>query len=788
MSEQLLGGFYSENGGNYDIQILNENFVGSSKNIKTNNLKITYESEGDQILESLKASRCEFSFINDSDEVDAFINALVNGVEDDFHLVVNKQNDLFWCGVILADQISFEDKPKPRIVTITAIDGIGRLADIEFDYSAADQNTMLKYIYEALEYNNLSQYWGVNDAYFEESCEFYDTQMNNTGTQYSPLLQTRFERTLFLTDEVNGSKKINRTVAGFGQYSITLPTYTPVTCAQVLDEILKINSCRMFLSEGSYYIQQVRNFNNSTYNERSIKKDLTVLSYQNASHRLTEATDVKRLGDCIWTYFPPLQEVRLNSVPRNTLAQGGSDIQILDQSTTPIAQTVQLGTLRGGSGSGKTLRILIQVQVSVLSSLNNSVTVEANLTAGSYRLKSTSAKPDIVEWTTNATDRVTRGFDPYIDNTSTLYIDIETPEFPSAKEDNCTLSIEYTGVNFDTSDSMKIYPPELILLEDGVQVQEGQYSVYNLINNSVIIDYGQPLLNDFTLGFSSKNSFEVNSTGSTWVNSGNWDAGYSADVSLVETRCLETMSLQDKAVEVLQGSIKVPESYIGVGTPYAPMFHLTYYYDSKTFVFNGGTLNCLTDTFTGEWFRSIQNKTGWSIQQDDGDGEVYNKDIKVGVPKKKVFSNDHWTKQAMFSLVNKQLATIDTDIPNSGAITTISITSLDRDLYDGDVVSVLHPVNMRVMDTFTLSADANSGDVELDVTSQTPTDDIPAGALIVFNAQTIRDSGVFRTTSSSTPPAGGFAGDGALMVHLTDGKLYYQSGGETYEVPGILKT
>lgn len=787
MAEQLKGGFYSDNGGDYEVSIYNDSFVGSASNVVVNNLFIDWESQSDKIMEPLKASRCSFSFINDSTEVDTFITNLVNGNEDQFKIKVNKQNNLFWCGVILSDQVSFEDMPKGRIVTVTAIDGIGRLEDISFDYSTADQNTMLKYIYEALEYNGLSDFWSATDVYFKESSEFFETQMTNNGTQYSPFLQSRFDRTLFLTDEVNGEKTIDRGVA-----TITVPTYTPVTCAEVLRQILLINSCRMFMSEGSYYIQQIRNFNSSTYNERSIRKSLVVASYQSQSHRLTEGTDALRLGDCRWTYFPPLQEVRINSVPRATLAQSGGGIQTLDSGTSPLVQTVQLGTLRGGSGSGKTILIQITAEVLRLASFKSVAELEINVEAGSYRLKSAKATPDVIEWTTTATDRVYRDISPYtvyVQDKSIVYLAIETPEFPSAKEDNCTISITYTENNFGSTGVMKIYPIEMLLLTDGNIVQEAQYSVLNTVSNSVIIQYEKPLLNDLTLGFTSKNSIEVNSTGSTWVFSDVWDAGYTADVSLVETLCLETMSFQDKAVEVLQGTLKVPESYIGVGTPYAPMFHLTYYYESKTFVFNGGRLNCLRDEFTGEWFRSIQDKTGWAIQQDSGDGNIYNKDIKIGTPKKKVYDNDHWTRQAMFTLVNKQLATLDEDLaPGDGPFTSIDITSLDRDIYDGDVVTVIHPVNNRVMQTFTLDTDASATATSLSVDSQEITEDIPAGALIVFNGETLRDSGIFRTTSDSTPPTGGFGGNGAIQVHLTDGKLYYQSNGDTYEVTGTIKT
>lgn len=791
MAVQLEGGFLSMNGSEYDISIYNDSYASSSTTIVIKSLKITYESEGDPFLEPLKASRCQVEFINNSAAVDTFITALVNGDEDQFKIKVEKEGDMFWCGVLLADQFSFEDKPKNRVVTLNAIDGIGRLRDLRFDWALdsgnPDQNTYLEYIYECLEYNGLSDFWGAGVAYFKESAEIYDTNMTNTGNQYSPLLQTRCDKARFLTDEMYTNV---RNLKPFGKKA-TLPDDAAINCYEVLERILKLMTCRMFISDGVYYIQQLRNFNTSSYNERSIRKDLAVLSYQTVTHRLTEATDVKRLGDCRWTYFPPLQEVSIINEPLYTLAQSGGGIQQLTTVTEPLTQSIKLGTLTGGTSSGKSMRLRVAFNVPFNgSSLPTLMQVEIKFTAGAYRLKSQNAKPDIVEWTTNSGDVVRRQF-TYRDLAKTsgmVYIDVITPEFPFASQTNCLLEVTWETIGtWSSANYINIYPVEITPLMNGLELSTTKYTVKNTTNNSVIIEYGELEFTD-EQEITSKNIMEINSTGSTWVQSGVWDAGYSSPVSLAKTLCLETMSFQDRAVLTLQGSISVPKSYVGGGTPYVPMFHQTYYYDSETFIFNGGTLDCNLDKFTGEWFRSIQNKSGWGVQQDSGDGNAYNKDIKVGTPRENGFDPDKWTREAMYSLINKQLATVDTDIPNSGAITTISITSLDRKLYSGDVVSILHPVNNRVMDTFTLTADAAASDVELVVSSQTPTDDIPAGALVIFNAQTIRDSGIFRTTSSSTPPAGGFGGNGAIQVGLLDGILYYQSNGETYEVTGTLKT
>lgn len=796
MGVQIEGGFYSENGGNYDISIYNDSFVGSSESVTVTGLEIMYESPDDEILEPLKASRCSFRFLNNSAAVDTFITNLVNGKEDQFKIVVEKQNDLFWCGVVLIDQVSFEDKPKARVVEITAIDGIGRLQEIEFDYNTSDTNTMLKYIYECLEYNDLSQYWGVNDAYFKESCDVYDTQMTNTGTSYSPLLQTRFSRFLLLTDEVTGERVVTRTLTSGATARITLPTYRPLMCSDVLRAILQITCCRMFMSDGVYYIQQIHNFSASSYNERSIKKDLTVASYQTVSHRIEEGTDVIREGNCRWTYLAPLQQTRLDSIPISTLAQSGGGILTLDNTGSKI-QEVQLGTLKGGSGSGKSLKIRLSFNVPFTgSSLPTIMEMSLNIEAGSYRLYSTPQKPDIVKWTTTGTDRVTRQF-TYRDLAKTseiIYIDIDTPEMPFASEANCELSVEWSSLGtWAGSNFIKIHPIQISLLTDGELIQESQYVVINqnatdVKQYSKVIDYGIPLLNDYSLGLSSQNTFEVNSTGSTWVFSDVWNAGYSSNESLVKTLCLEAMSLQNIAVEVLQGTIKVPKSLVGV-VPHTPLFWQTYYYGSDTYFMNGGTLNCVTDEFTGSYVQYVQTKTSLSIVENNGDGVAYDRNIKIGTPKKDAFDPDKWTRNAMYTIVNKQLSTLDGSISTSGgAITSLAVTSLDRKLYVDDQIIIVHPVNNRIMDTFVLSADAVASAVSISVDSKTPSEDLPDGALIMFNEQTIKDSGIFRTTNSSTPPAGGFGGDGAIQIGLSDGNLYYQSNGDTYIVSGIIKT
>lgn len=806
MAVQIKGEFYSDNGGNWEVYIYNSSYASTVTDVIVHDLNITWESQGDDILEPLKASRAAFSFINDSSAVDSLISAIKNGDEDQFHMVIEKESNLYWAGVVLVDQLSWEDKPKPRVVTIQAIDGIGRLADIEFDFAtdAANpaQTSMLGYIFEALEYNGLSQYWGASDAYFKESCEFYEVQMPTTGgtfdTNQSPLLNTRCDRFLFITDEVAGEKVVQRALR-----TITIPSYRPVMCSEVVSSILQLFSCRMMIVDGSYQIQQVRNFTSGSHKVRSISKSLSIVSHGSPNNRQTEGSEVQRLGDGRWSYKPALQVVRLDSMPRVSIAQSGGGIQDLTSATSPLIQEVQLGTLKGGSD--QSMRIILKLVANPGKvTLKSTVDIVLNFEAGSYRLKSSASAPDKVEWTTTAIDRVNRTIQSidfaYATEMGVVVLDIVTPEFPWTSESNCELSVEYTFNNAASANLIEIHPIEVIPLYDGAIIQESQFQVKNPKISagsdpkilSYVKDWGTPIVNDISYNLSNVNTLEVYD-GTDWEFASSWDAGYSSNVELIKTLCLETMSMQRFAVDILQCTIKLPTDMVA-GSNKEVKPHYSYYYNSQEYVFNGGTMNCNRDELNGEWVEVNHSTSGVSIVAEDGDGWVYRGDDKIGLPKKKSNGDVTYNRDAMLTLINKTLATVDTDYDVSGgAITSISIDSLDRDIYENDIIEIVHPVTLRSMDSFTLSANATGGATSLSVVSQTPAEDLPAGCLVMFDFQkTVESGGLIRgtdvvTVETTVPTSGGF-GIGNVIRNPGDGNIYYSDGTSTYKITGTLVT
>ena len=790
MAAQIETEFKSENGTEYKVELFNDSFFSSVHVVTNVECNVDYESQGDPIMEPLKASRCTWKFLNNNSLVDDLITGLVNGSETQFRMVVSKGGNLFWVGNVIVDEFSFEDMPKRRVVTITAIDGIGRLADIPFDFATDGtkpvQNTLLKYIFEALEYNDLSQHWGFNDIYFRESSEIYETQMTTTGTSFSPFLLTRCDRQLFVTfeEKFTISGGVTRTATGnLPIIPFTLFDAEPISCAKVLEHILRQMECRMFISDGSYYIQQIRNFATATYNERAIKKDLTVLAFSSVSHRKTELVDLKRVAGGTFPYFPPLQEVIILDVPRVGVAQSGGRA-LMETGNNPIVQTVQLGTLRGGVGSGKTIRVTMNIRWISSSLVTGGMDIEAKLSAGTSRLKSTQTRPDKVQWTTTASDVVSRAIQlkDIVNRKGIMSLEFTSDEFPLTTQTGCVLEITYTGIGLSGSDAkIAILPVNVELLEDGDLIKEEIYKVTNpTTDNSVIIDYGQLFFTDNAI-FSSKNAFEVFDA-TNWLQSNVWDAGYTTDEPLSKTLALETMSHQHDGVETIQSTLKVHYS-LGMEPVF---FHKSYFYDSNTYIINGGTQSLTKDAFNGVWFKFIQNQSGLAVAATTGAGDQYRGSYGRDAKEKgKLHDKPKFTEDYVLA---QTLATVSTSA--SGTITSISCTALSKAIKDNDQISILHPVTLFEIDTLVVNGDTAASATSITVDSITVADTLAIGYVIIHLPAKLVETGKLRSTelrivNQTTPTAAtNIDGDGSMRVDGS-GFFYVEMGGTTYKFTGV---
>ena len=814
MAKRLHAEFFSQNGTEYDIELYDSSFVGTSQEVITHDLQIRWESEGDMPLEPLKASKASFSIVNNSAAVDAFLTSMKSGNEDDFQMVIRKNGSLFWAGVVLIDLLSWADTPKNRVVTIQAIDGIGRLKDIPFTWASdtanPDTNTLLKYVYEILEYNNLSTYWGASDAYFYESCEFYDTQITTPAATDSPFLLTRCERTLFLTNDVLRTIPTSKLVptinfalptyrnirgtsnVGWKRIDSAINEYKPITCGDALAAIMQLMCCRIMMSDGAYHIQQLRNFDGATYNRRLITKGLTVSSAANFSHRQTEGTDVKRAAGGVWTYLPPLNLATVLYTPPPIMRYDGGSEEPLDSATTPITRTMNIGTVRGGSGTGRTMKVYAHIRNDKNVLRNNSkLTIDIQIKCGTYRVKSTQAAKNVIEWTTVGTDKVTReqrvgtsyGWAGHTD----IWFEFETPEIPFTKETGCTIDFTYTltSINASSPNAKLVIKPEAA--ETLIESDRNQNALFEVNNpntqNSKRIDFGNLGLVDRD-DPSTANNIEIYD-GTSWEESGLWDCGYPTDYTLHQGVPMEAVSLQRTPNDVFQGPIFVPASYSGKDCVYP---HMTYYYDTTTYWFNGGTWICNHDRMQGEWVQYTFNSGSMSpvVNKSNQGGDINPDDWNAPrISNKDEYDRDWWDDQ--------QLAEIKTNT-GTGSVTSIAVVSLDRDLRDGDTLTIIDPYTNTIMDTCTVNGNQTSGATSITVNSFTPSQDLYVGALVTWKKSDIRESEIIRakdyliTTSTTVPTASTQIGADGAILNPNDGYLYYDAGGGTYRITGTLLT
>lgn len=717
---------------NWQVDIFDEGYASTVNSVTGKDLVIKWDREGDDILERIKGSEATIDCYNEDAAFDSFLTELSTAYETQFKMVIYKDSTLFWAGVVVNDVTEYENMSKPRLFQIRAIDGLARLKDVEFDDvlsgAYSDQNTHLKYIRDVLAKNELEQFWGASEAYIRESIEWYDTQMasGTPSASDSPLILARSHKRVFLEHNENSTDDSD---------------LIPKSCYEVVDGILKLYAARIVHVNGAYYIQQARNFDGGTYTERVVYKGSSpsVASSASVSHDQSEGSDIRYIGGASYSYFPPLLKARVKTFPHEWILSEKLNL-LVDGGTTTDTETLNIGTIRGGVGSLRQLNVTVNLKhfgtEDAYLHQNLRLKTDIQVKCGSYRIKG-QAGLSAPEWTTTAADTYIQYTDvPNIPNAWSgvpFAVAFTTPEIPFASETGCTVVVTLTLQRKNTSISYpsaakfgyKTTGSRIVALEDGAPFRVTEYQVdnpeTNADKNSIVFDLGDLLFTD-TGQVSSVNAIEVNSTGSTWVESNVWDAGFDTDVSLAQSVCLEAMALQRVPVDIYRGTFTGKLD----GTHTAPMPHKTVDYDSTTWVFNGGEYSAKMDEFRGEWFNLTGTFTG----------------ISSGVTKQ---DKRPWTDQLegpgefLPPAVDdrrdeKCLAKLSQNYATTSATTTLSIFAPGHaNIENGDTIYVLDPRTGNTLESFAVTADVGASDTSISVTSNTPTYYLPVGACIVHD-------------------------------------------------------
>ena len=286
MGVRLYSEFLSDRGDKYKIEIHDTQFVAASTtfNVDSRGFELTYDGETDDIVSPIVGSKLTFGAYSTDGTFETFIALLKSFQETRFRIVVYRTSgqdiasdfetrvvsdggiveslscvtdavtalgvgayELFWAGWLTQDLVNIEDESQPYVYEMTATDGLGRLANI--DYTADNviiqangfkATKVVDVIKNALVNIGTSDLWGAGDVFFETSVDWWETTAQTYSTAVDPLAGHAFDVRLF--NEFDDDGNVVRS-----------------SSFEFLRQIATLYNARIFIQRGRFVFEQYGN-------------------------------------------------------------------------------------------------------------------------------------------------------------------------------------------------------------------------------------------------------------------------------------------------------------------------------------------------------------------------------------------------------------------------------------------------------------------------------------------------------------------------------------------------
>ena len=639
MALRLYSEFHSSTDKLFKIEIHDTSFTGTAESfpVASDGFTLNYSGETDDIVSPIIGSNCTISAFNTSAAFDSFISALKGYQESRFFIriyaeaatiedgLVMSYYDtqlppdngmvLYWTGVIMQDLITIEDISKPSIFNITAVDGIGHLANAE--YESVGVVTLEGFIESALGVIGIDPLYAADDLLYATSVNVWDAQHTYSATSDVSTL-IRFDALVYSSKEEDGT--------------VTYSTYI-----DILKELCIVFGARFYQREGVFYFEQYIERTETSRNVSAYYKNGTKAFTSSVSDDVTlNGTTIggARLAGNSFNFLPALKKVqveynqsRSNNLLANRLTYTGTTQRqplgfLVDDDSGQVQVTGQLTYRFDYDGSGSTASLEFYQPVWAVE-----LRIEDAANPGTYQYLKRDWTGTIgldygpTTWSTAVSYY-------YIDvgmsknNDSGLYISgsfsLVTPALPF--DGDATLDVNFSNV-YDLANATQAVPTNYVatnratevsalFLNDTLDLSEVTiYSSTNTdtdINSNLILDLGSVRVSDSN---GLQGSFYVY-TGSAWVPSSNWRRGNSGGYqSLLKLLTNEILSIHKKPIERYSGTI--------VG-PYP--FAVRYSFDSAYWLPMSGSYNANIDEWSSEWFKVQKDLTNITVNTPVGTG------------------------------------------------------------------------------------------------------------------------------------------------------------------------
>ena len=670
MGVLLYSVFKSDYGSDFTIEIHDTEFSGTPSEFKTDSRGFTldYSAETDDIVSPIIGSSCTVGmYVENVNQEFDLISKLKDYQEDRFYIriyssedsrviditdntvsnfntrvqadggtvestscitqditalggakfyIPSVSSDIYWTGKITQDLVSIEDQYYPYLYEITAVDGIGLLAN--YEYQTAGNKTLFEVFEESINLIGVDHLYSGTNFYLSTCFNYWDVnQTYDVDVDSSTLV--RFNTLVYQITNDDGS-------------------FTQPKALDILKELCTLFGARIYQRRGAYVLEQYKEREDISYryfNYDTQGDELTV------EDRIDDATIAQtsyqgaRLNGGAYNFLPALKRVeitynqnRLNNLLANRLTFTGASSAVSlgtlvddNNAQVNINGNVFYSFIYDGSGATASTdfyRAVFRIQLRQEDILN----------PGTYYYLKRDFQPSGNGQLYGATSWSTSASYYYFDagegknNASGLNLassfNIISP--PLQVDGNTTLDVEFyslyrrnvsTGslvqVNAPTNytDTATINEVTAVYLNNGVPGTTVQ--VFTSTNGNTKVASNLTLdLGEVSIGDSQglDGSFYVYN-GSSWVPSSSWRRGNSGSyINLYKLLTKEVLSFYRDPVERFSGTILAPYTY---GTRLV--------WDSKYFMPTSASYNAGFDEWSGEWFKIESDETDITVSE-----------------------------------------------------------------------------------------------------------------------------------------------------------------------------
>ena len=642
MGVRLYSEFLSDRGDKYKIEIHDTQFVAASTefNVDSRGFELTYDGETDDIVSPIVGSKLTFGAYSTDGTFETFIALLKSFQETRFRIVVYRASgqdiasdfetrvvsdggiveslscvtdavtalgvgayELFWAGWLTQDLVNIEDESQPYVYEMTATDGLGRLANI--DYTADNviiqangfkATKVVDVIKNALVNIGTSELWGAGDVFFETSVDWWETTAQTYSTAVDPLAGHAFDVRLF--NEFDDDGNVIRS-----------------SSFEFLRQIATLYNARIFIQRGRFVFEQYGNRDTaSRYVSRYTKTGTAIARVLVTDDVVVDQTlmAARRSGNN-YNFLPAVKNAKVHYIQKflnpfnafgvfrfrnhtNAYAAGfiagGSGIELALGATQFNFQVIGAPTLT--SPIFPVLKIRIRIQDASTGTFYYYNRAYNGVAAG-------GAMFGIPAWSTTAGEYF---FDlPAFFSSGTaitsFHLQIITADLPVSGEMDFLLNVH--GV-FRSSNGTTYTPSVPALFDaifvfgiktDGADNPAGvTFSSNNTatgVDSNIVLELGDVFIADGPRQMGHMAAFN----GSDYVGTSTWRKGSSgAGIPILKLLTNETLALHVRPIEQYNGSMI---GSFGIGQRVV--------FNSTAYLMTGGTFTANVDEWSATWYK-----------------------------------------------------------------------------------------------------------------------------------------------------------------------------------------